>query len=78
MAPLCRAFGSRLGQLRCNDATWGSTAEATKAAPHPTQPSPRPVPPGLDSYTADSLTQTLKRVAAAGRVVVASLHQPSR
>ena len=33
---------------------------------------------GLDSYTADSLMASLRGVAAAGRVVVASLHQPSR
>jgi ABC-type multidrug transport system ATPase subunit len=33
---------------------------------------------GLDSYTADNLMHALKAVAARGRVVVASLHQPSR
>ncbi|KAL4457602.1 hypothetical protein ABPG75_012467 [Micractinium tetrahymenae] len=33
---------------------------------------------GLDSYTADNLMHSLKVVAGAGRVVVASLHQPSR
>lgn len=33
---------------------------------------------GLDSYTADNLMHSLKGVAAAGRVVLASLHQPSR
>jgi ATP-binding cassette subfamily G (WHITE) protein 1 len=33
---------------------------------------------GLDSYTADNLMHSLKTVASAGRVVVASLHQPSR
>lgn len=33
---------------------------------------------GLDSYTADMLMASLKTVAGAGRVVLASLHQPSR
>ena len=33
---------------------------------------------GLDSYTADNLMHSLKTVASAGRVMVASLHQPSR
>lgn len=33
---------------------------------------------GLDSYTAVNLMKTLREVAVGGRVVVASLHQPSR
>jgi hypothetical protein len=33
---------------------------------------------GLDSYTADKLLGTLRSVASGGRLVIASLHQPSR
>lgn len=33
---------------------------------------------GLDSYTAMTLARCLRQVAAAGRVVIASLHQPSK
>jgi ATP-binding cassette subfamily G (WHITE) protein 1 len=33
---------------------------------------------GLDSFTADKLMRALRGVAAPGRVVLASLHQPSR